>query len=283
MKTYLVIGGAGFIGSHLCEHLIKTDKVISLDNYFTGSINNHIKGVEYITGEAKYINELIKDNIDCVFHFGEYSRVEQSYDDIQKTFELNQQLLPVLEFCRKNCAKLIYSGSSTKFAHGDIQGKYQSPYAWTKATNTDLILSYSEWFDIDFAIVYFYNVYGPREIKHGKYATLIAKFFNLTEQKLPLTVVSPGTQKRNFTHVYDIISGLELVSKYGAGDGFGIGSDDSYTIFDVANAFNGKIELLPERKGNRLDAEIITDKIKELGWKSKYNLITYIKGELNET
>jgi UDP-glucose 4-epimerase len=278
-RKVLVIGGAGFIGSHLCEKLnsLNIYEVVSLDNYFTGSYKNHIKGVKYITGNSTDVNELIKFKPDYVYHLGEYSRVEQSFEDIDLVWKYNKEgIFSVLEFCRKTGAKIIYAGSSTKFGDGGL-GRSQSPYAWSKATNTELVINYGNWFNIPFAITYFYNVYGLREINKGKYATLIALFIKRKLEGKVLTVVSPGTQKRNFTHVEDIINGLILVGENGYGDNFGIGSPDSYTILEIAKMFGGEIKMLPERPGNRMIADVFTEKTKSLGWKPKWTIKQYIK------
>ena len=201
-KKILVTGGAGFVGSNLCERLAedKNNDVYSLDNYFTGSFENHVDKVHYIEGSTADINDLVHFYPDLIFHLGEYSRVEQSFDDIEKVWHYNKDgIFAVLEFVRKTGAKIVYAGSSTKFADNGL-GCRQSPYAWCKSTNTELVENYGNWFGIDYAIVYFYNVYGKREIKTGRYATLIALFAEKMRKGLPLTVVSPGTQLRNFTH-----------------------------------------------------------------------------------
>lgn len=278
-KKILVTGGAGFIGSHLCERLAKNKnyEVYSLDNYFTGSTNNHVLNVTYIKGNTKDISKLVNFIPDIVYHLGEYSRVEQSFDDIEKVWEYNKDgIFAVLEFVRKVGCKILYAGSSTKFGDGGL-GKNASPYAWTKATNTELVMNYGTWFNIPYVITYFYNVYGPREIQTGKYATLIALFKEKMKNKESLTIVSPGTQKRNFTHIDDIIDGLILVGENGYGDEFGIGSDESFTILEVAQMYNGTINMLPERKGNRMSAEVISDKTKALGWIPKRSLKDYIE------
>jgi UDP-glucose 4-epimerase len=275
----LVTGGAGFIGSNLCEALIRNKdyQIWSLDNYSTGLESNHISGVNYIKGSTADIVSLIDFAPDIVYHLGEYSRVEQSFADITKVWEYNKQgTFSVLEFCRKHAAKIIYAGSSTKFGDGGL-GRFQSPYGWTKASNTELVENYGKWFDLPYAIVYFYNAYGKKEISKGQYATLIGLFSENMRNNQTLSVVSPGTQKRNFTHVNDIVSGLILVGENGYGDDFGIGSPEAYSVLEVAKLFGGKIEMLGERRGNRMSADVITDKTKVLGWKPLNKLVDYIE------
>ena len=282
-KKILVTGGAGFIGSHLCEKLAQNhnNMVFSLDNYSTGSIDNHVKNVEYIVGSTVDIDSIISFTPEFIYHLGEYSRVEQSFEDINEVWKSNKEgIFSILEFTRKTGAKLIYAGSSTKFGDGGL-GRSQSPYAWTKATNTELVVNYGDWFGISFAITYFYNVYGEREISTGKYATLIGLYVNQRLNNQKLTVVSPGTQRRNFTHINDIINGLVLIGKNGYGDDFGIGCEDSYTVLEVAEMFEGDITMLPERKGNRMFADVVIKKTVELGWTSKESLKDYIKKSRN--
>ncbi len=274
----LVTGGAGFVGSHLCERLAKDpqNEVYSLDNYFTGSKTNHVENVTYIEGSTSDISKLVTFKPDIVFHLGEYSRVEQSFEDIELVWQYNKDgTFAVLEFIRKTKAKLVYAGSSTKFGDGRL-GSNQSPYAWSKSTNTQLVQNYGEWFGINFAITYFYNVYGKREIQSGKYATLIALFKEKMRQNLPLTIVSPGTQQRNFTHIDDIVDGLVLVGENGRGDEYGIGSPEAYTVLEIAQLYGGEIQMLPERKGNRMVAEVVTEKTRMLGWQAKRNIQDYI-------
>lgn len=281
----LVTGGAGFIGSHLCEKLAQNERneVFSLDNYFTGSENNHVPKVTYIKGNTLDIESLINFKPDIVYHLGEYSRVEQSFDDIEKVWQYNKDgMFAVLEFARRTGSKILYAGSSTKFGDGGL-GRSASPYAWTKATNTELVENYGEWFNVPFAITYFYNVYGPREIQDGKYATLIALFKEKMRKNEPLTVVSPGIQRRNFTYIGDVINALILVGENGYGDEFGIGSNESFTIEEIAHMFletegkdNNVLVMLPERKGNRMMADVITAKTEALGWKSTGSIKDYI-------
>ena len=278
-KKILVTGGAGFIGSHLCERLAQdpNNDVYSLDNYFTGSESNHVKNVTYIKGNTANIDELVTFTPNMVYHLGEYSRVEQSFDDMEKVWKYNKDgIFAVLEFVKKAGCKILYAGSSTKFGDGGL-GRSSSPYAWTKASNTELVENYGVWYNVPYAITYFYNVYGPREISLGKYATLIALFKEKMKNKESLTVVSPGSQKRNFTHIDDIVDGLILVGENGYGDEFGIGSPEAYSILEIAEMFGSKIEMLPMRKGNRMTADVMTAKTEALGWKPTRTIKTYIE------
>lgn len=278
-KTILVTGGAGFIGSNLIEQLVKDphNDVFSLDNYFTGKKENHIQGATYIEGHTKNIDKLVDILPELVFHLGEYSRVEQSFADMPIVWEANKLgTFAVLEFCKKHAAKIVYAGSSTKFGDGGL-GRDQSPYAWTKASNTELVRNYGAWFGLSYAITYFYNVYGPREIAEGQYATLTALFKEKFKKGEPLTVVSPGTQIRNFTHVDDIVKGLMLVGDKGEGDDYGLGDERGYSIIDIANMFGGEVVMLPERKGNRMSASVeVVRSRNELGWQAEKSINEHI-------
>ena len=271
-KTVLVTGGAGFIGSNLCRALASenNNRIVSLDNYSTGSVLNHVDGVEYVRGSTAEVKNLIDLDLDLIFHLGEYSRVEQSFDDITNVWESNKVgTFAMLEFARAVGAKFVYAGSSTKFGDGGLS-RNQSPYGWTKASNTELVVNYGNWFSLPYAISYFYNVYGPGEISRGKYATLIGIFAECIRTGQPLPVVSPGTQRRNFTHVNDVVSGLIMIGENGYGDEFGIGNETSYSVKEVAELLDRPIQWLPERRGNRMSADVVTDKTKALGWKQRY-------------
>lgn len=277
--TVIVTGGAGLIGPSLIELLLPKYRVISLDTYFIGSEKNHIEGAEYVKGHTKDIELLLgKETPAIVYQLGEYSRVEQSFQDIELVWESNVHgSFRVFEYWRKRGCKLVYAGSSTKFADGGL-GRDQSPYAWMKASNTELVRNYGAWFDLPFAITYFYNAYGPRELSEGPYASVMGRFKKQYAAGEPITVVAPGTQRRNFTHVEDIARGLFMVGEGGSGDEYGIGNPESHSVLEIAKMFGSEMQMLPERKGNRMESIVGTSRVeKEFGWKPQYTVREYIE------
>lgn len=283
-RIILVTGGAGFVGSHVCERMAKEGhRVISLDNYFTGSTDNHMPGVEYRRGHTKDIERHVPETPDIVYHLGEYARVEQSVLEPDIVYDLNTLgTRGVIEFWKKRRSKLIYAGSSTKFGDGGA-ARYASPYARTKAENSELIRALGERENLPYAVAYFYNVYGERE-RSGVYGTVIEHFKRMYLSGAPCAVVSPGTQERNFTHVADIVDGLIAVGESGAGDEYGLGHERAYSIIDVAALFGfGKnVVLFPPRPGNRMTSGLDTRKANALGWRPTRSLPEYIKKFIGE-
>ncbi len=278
-KLILVTGGAGFIGSHLCERLRdEGNTVISLDNYFTGTRTNHVAGVQYREGHTKNVEALVPETPDVIYHLGEYARVEQSVLEPDIVEDLNTEgTKGVVDFWKKRRSKLVYAGSSTKF--GD-EGKtrLESPYARTKALNSELVKQVGEQEKLPYAITYFYNVYGARE-RAGVYGTVIEQFKRMYVSGAPCAVVRPGTQERNFTHVDDIVDALILVGENGSGDEYGLGNEKAYSIFDVATmfGFGSDVVLFPSRSGNRMTSRLDTSKVSALGWRAKRELAAYIR------
>lgn len=278
-KLILVTGAAGFVGSHLCERLVRDGhRVIGVDNYFTGTRDNHVDGVEYREGHTRDIEQLVAETPDIIYHLGEYSRVEKSFEDpIHLIWDHNTAgTFAVLEFWRKKGSKLVYAGSSTKFAD-EGEGKGQSPYAWSKAANTELVRNYGKWYGLPYAITYFYNVSGGREMAGGPYATVVGIFKDKYLKGHPLTVTAPGTQRRNFTLIEDTIEGLVLVGEKGDGDDYGIGADESYSILELAEMFGGEILMLPARPGTRMSGVVVSEKTRALGWAPKHKLSEHIE------
>lgn len=288
MKTILVTGGAGFIGSHLCERLTREGHhVISLDNYFTGSRENHIAGVDYREGHTKDIEKIVPESPDLIYHLGEYGRVAKSLEEPETAFGLNVLgTFGVLEFWRKRGCKLVYAGSSTKKvgprADG-VEGRDLAPYTWMKAANSELVANYARWYNLPYAIAYFYNVYGPGE-RAGvdQYGTVIETFRQQSLKGEPLTVRAPGTQTRNFTHVDDTVSGLVLIGEKGEGDEYGIAAKEVHSLLDAAHMFGGEIVMLPQTPTTRSEGgEITTEKVEALGWRQEHTLADYIESIKN--
>jgi UDP-glucose 4-epimerase len=282
-KLIIVTGGAGFIGSHLCKRLVKEGhRVISLDNYFTGSRENHVPGVEYREGHTKDIAKHISETPDLIYHLGEYSRVAKSIEEPGIVWDLNMEgTFGVLEFWRTRGGKLVYAGSSTKMATPRPEGtagRDLSPYTWSKASNTELVHNYGHWYNLPYSIAYFYNVYGPRELS-GEYGTVIEIFRQKFLRGEPLEVRLPGTQERIYTHVADTVEGLVLVGETGVRDEYSIAAAESYPILKVATLFGSEITMLPARPTSRPSAAIDTDtkKIQALGWQQQHTLEDYVR------
>ena len=259
MKNLIIVtGGAGFIGSNLIELLTKKTKynIISLDDYSTGSINNHIKNkrVKYIKGNTLNIKNILnkhKNKIETIFHFGEFARIFQSFKKFDQCFQSNTiGSMAVFKFCLDNNIKLIYSATSASLGNNG-NDKNLSPYAFTKSKNLELLENLKKWFKFKFVVIFFYNVYGPSQIKVGDMATVIGIFENQYQNKKPLTVVKPGTQTRRFTHINDTVQICYEAFKAGKCKYYSISNEYSYSIIEVAKMFKTKIVMLKPRLGER--------------------------------
>ena len=258
MKNILVVtGGAGFVGSNLISYLIKktNHKIISIDNYSSGSKKNHIKNsrIKYFSSHTKNISQILKKpkNIKAIFHFGEFARIYQSFLKMDQCLDSNTiGTNAVFNFCLINNIKLIYSATSASLGNRG-KDKNLSPYAFSKSQNLELLENLKKWFKFKYEIIYFYNVYGPRQITQGSMATVIGIFENCFKKKKFLPVVKPGTQSRRFTHIDDTIKVCYLAWKKNLCRHYSISHRESYSILQVAKLFKKKIKFLPKRSGER--------------------------------
>ena len=284
-KIIIVTGGAGFIGSNLIKLLIDKTKflIISLDNYSSGTKKNHIKNkrIKYIKSHTKNISEILNANkkkIHSIFHFGEFSRIYQSFLKMDECMESNSiGSHAVFKFCLSNNIRLIYSATSASIGNKG-NDKNLSPYAFTKAKNLEMLENLKKWFNFKSEIIYFYNVYGPKQIKTGNMATVIGIFENQYKNKNPLTVVKPGSQSRRFTHISDTIDACIYAWKKNKCRHYSISNKNSYTILQVAKMFNSKIKLLPPRRGERYASALTSMNLSNKVYKifGKFGLRDYI-------
>ena len=259
MKNIIIVtGGAGFVGSNLIEYFIqKTNyKVISIDNYSSGTKKNHIndKRITYIKSNTQNISRVLdkkKKSINALFHFGEFARIYQSFQFMNECIDTNTiGTNAVFNFCLKNKIKLIYSATSASLGNKG-QDKNLSPYAFTKSKNLELLENLKKWFNFKYEVIFFYNVYGPRQICNGKMATVVGIFEHHYKNKKPLPVVKPGTQSRRFTHIQDTVEICFLAWKKNKCKFYSISNKKSFTINQLAKLFNYKIKYLSSRKGER--------------------------------
>jgi UDP-glucose 4-epimerase len=259
MKNLIIVtGGSGFVGSNLIKLLIKkTNKhIISIDNYSSGTKKNHIKNsrIKYIHSDTSEIEKKLKkqkNKIHSLFHFGEFARIYQSFNKFNECLKSNTiGTNAVFKFCLENQIKLIYSATSATLGNKG-KDKDLSPYAFTKSKNLELLENLKKWFNFKFEVIYFYNVYGPGQIKKGPMATVIGIFENKFENKKPLPVVKPGNQTRRFTHIYDTVSTCYEAWKKNRCAHYSILNKKSHSIVEVANMFKKKIVYLKKRPGER--------------------------------
>ena len=292
MKNIIVVtGGAGFIGSNLIKYLIKKTKfkIISIDNYSTGTKKNHVKhkNIKYIKDKNINISKLLKNykkRIKVIFHFGEFSRIYQSFLKPRECLESNiNNSFAVINFAKDNKIKIIYSATSSALGNNG-KDENLSPYAWAKTKNIELIKNYSKWFGLKYELLYFYNVYGPGQILSGPMSAVIGIFETQFKKKIPLTIVKPGSQKRDFTHIDDIIRGCYLAFIKGRQDEYMLCSKKQYTILQIAKMFKTKIKFLPKRKGDRSSSSVPNNNsLNHLRYIPKIHIKDYINSMLKKS
>ena len=286
MKNIIVVtGGAGFIGSNLIKYLLKKTnfKIISVDNYSTGSKKNHInhKNVKYIKGENINISKILKkytNKIKVIFHFGEFSRIYQSFLNTKECLNTNiYNSFEVINFANDNKIKIIYSATSSALGNNG-KDQNESPYAWSKTKNIELIKNYSQWSGLKYELVFFYNVYGPNQIINGPMSAIIGIFESQYKKKIPLTIVKPGSQSRDFTHVDDIVHGCYLAWTKGKQNEYMLCTKKSYSILEIAKMFDSKFKFLKSRPGDRFGSISSNNNAKKiLGFSAKKSIKNYIK------
>jgi len=290
MKNILVVtGGAGFIGSNLISELLKFKKfkLLSIDNYSSGFLKNHInnKRVKYLKGNTKNIEILLKKyngKIHTIFHFGEFARIYQSFKKINECFSSNiEGSSKVFNFALNNKIRLIYSATSASLGNKG-EDMNLSPYAFSKAKNLELLENLKRWFNFRYEVVYFYNVYGERQICKGDMATVVGIFEDHFRSGKKLPVVRPGTQVRRFTHVFDTVKACIFAWKKNKSKHYSIANKQSHSIIELAEMFKSQIRYLPKREGERFASALtkmnLNNKIIRLS--AKINLREYIKNFL---
>tara|TARA_R110001592_G_scaffold91815_1_gene268439 strand:+ start:3409 stop:4254 length:846 start_codon:yes stop_codon:yes gene_type:complete len=275
----LVTGGVGFIGTALIKKLLNEGyNVHSLDNYEVGLKENEVDGCNYHVGDIENIHLMDKD-FNLIFHLAALSRIQPSFNNPTETFRVNTiGTQDVCEFARLSGAKVIYAGSSSRW-----HNPYQSPYAACKHMGEEACKMYKKTYGMDIEIVRFYNVYGPGEIVDGDWAAVVGKWRRQVKNGEPITIVGDGEQRRDFTHIDDIIEGLWKigVKDIKHEDAWELGTGMNYSINEVYNWFKERFEVesitIPDQSGNyRETIRENDDSLKKLNWKPTDQLKNYI-------
>ena len=275
----VITGGVGFIGTNLAKRLLADGhKVIVLDDYSVGKVENQIEGVKYIPMNIEQINYMSGNEVDICFHLAALSRIQPSFENPSEFFRVNTSgTEAICEWARKGNVKVVYAGSSSQW-----HDPFQSPYAMYKKLGEDVCKMYKKVFATNIEIARFYNVYGPNEITEGDWAAVIGKWRGQVEKNHPITIVGDGEQRRDFTHVDDIVDALVLImEKEAYGYEFELGKGKNISVNEVSQMFNITPIYKDSKPGearDTLNKDSTTKTI--LGWNPQKELVDYIK-ELN--
>ena len=291
----MVTGGVGFVGTNLIKRLLLDGhKVVCLDNYSTGKKENEVdhKNVTYVDVDVSDNSKrhkafgLVKYGLekpDIIYHMAALARIQPSLNNpvpsIQNNFD---STLNILEWGRNNDIPVVFAGSSS-YHHG----LWGSPYAWSKHAGEQLCKLYSKVYKLPTAICRFYNVYGPHQIESGAYATVLGIFEKQYREGKLLTVTGDGRQKRDFTHIEDIVDGIircgDNIEKV-SGEIFELGTGKNYSIIEITEFFNQtEVEYIPARDGEYDVTLADYSKANNiLGWNPTKNLKEYIENVIND-
>ena len=274
----IITGGAGFIGTNLCKKSLELGhKVTSIDNYSTGKKENHIEGVRYENFDIRNVYDykwVYNEHPDIIFHMAAIARIQPSFEQPKKYFTTNANgTLEIVDYCAKNNVPLIYAGSSSHHS-----GKFKNPYTFSKDVGEEIINLYQEQYDLKASIVRFYNVYGPHQLTEGGYTTLIGRWLNNIEKGIECEIYGDGNQRRDFTHVDDIVGALIRIQKQQAyNNNFEVGRGRNHSVNEIAEMLNIIPIYKPSKPGEARDT-LNTDSLAEdiLGWNPKINLEDYL-------
>ena len=271
----IVTGGAGFVGTNLCKKLVESGHIVtSIDNYNTGKESNHIDGVKYLNMDIRTILNYNWLQPDVIFHMAAIARIQPSFEKPKEYFTTNANgTLHIANYCAKHNIPLIYAGSSSHHS-----GKFKNPYTFSKDVGEEIVQLYQKHYDLKASIVRFYNVYGPYQLTEGGYTTLIGRWLNNIEKGIECEIYGDGEQRRDFTHVDDIVDALIRVQKQQAyGHNFELGRGKNYSVNEVAKMLNITPIYKPAKPGearNTLNTDMSAQSL--LGWNPKINLEDYL-------
>ena len=275
----LVTGGAGFVGTNLIKRLLKDGhSVVSIDNYNTGLKSNHQSGCKYLNHDLRNINDYM--DVDVVFHMAAIARIQPSFENPKDYFTTNANAtLNLVDWCAKNDVPLIYAGSSSKHS-----GKFKNPYTFSKDIGEEVVELYQKHFGLKSSIARFYNVYGPHQLTQGGYTTLIGRWIHNIENGIQCEIYGDGEQRRDFTHVDDIVDALVLMMEQSAyGYEFELGRGKNYSVNEIASMFQLDPvykDAKPGEARNTLNTDSTAFDV--LGWIASTNIEDYIKSYIDE-